>query len=147
MTIFIIMSASSLSAAKRRRAGVQNATPPPPPPQDNVSLMQSNQKQGKIPIQNYLTTLEKRVMVLEQKINEDQGVTNLSFEIEDGGEKKTIKITDFIEGMDLKIQLLADELANLKDAIIGLQKFTMEVNVAMSKKILEDPIEYNEKEI
>lgn len=146
MIIFIIMSASSLSAAKRRRAGVQISTPPTPPV-DNVSIMQTNQKQAKIPIQNYLTTLEKRVMGLEQKLNEEQGVTNLSFEIEEDGEKKTIRITDFMEGLDLKIQLLADEIANLKDAIIGLQKFTMEVNVAMSKKLLEDSIEYNEKEI
>ena len=122
------MSASSLSAAKRRRAGVQNPSPTPPlPPSDNISLQSNQKSSAKVPIQNYLTTLEKRLMVLEQKVNEEQGISNLSLEIDDGGERKTLKFTDFIEGMDIKIQLLADELSNLKDVIIGLQKFTMEV--------------------
>ena len=118
---------NSLAAAKRRRAGIQSSTPEP-----QNAPVQPQPMQPKMNIVQYLASLEKRVVTLEtqkQAIQtEDETLNHIQVEVETSEGKSHIPIVTFMESMDARFQMLVEEIASIKDTVLKLQTFTMEVN-------------------
>ena len=121
---------NSITAAKRRRAGIQPSTPQTAAPVQTAPSPQPTQQ--KMNIVQYLASLEKRVVTLEtQKTavkTEDESLDNIQVEIETPEGKTHIPIVTFMESMDARFQMLVEEIATMKDTVMKLQTFTMEVN-------------------
>lgn len=103
------MSAASLSAAKNRRAGksaeLKNNNVVPPRDFNSVP------KQNGLTMQQIITAFNSRITKLEENNinpNSDFNVTN--------------------EEIDSRFQILVNEIQTLKDMVLKVQSFTMEVN-------------------
>ena len=104
------MSAGN-AAAIRRRVGantsapstISKPTPPSPPEQKGLTLPQ------------VISNLDKRIKDLESGTSTSNGVHG-------------IFSPDILEEFNSRFEILANELSDIKDSIIKLQSFTMEVN-------------------
>lgn len=125
-TIYKIMS-NSLASAKRRRANMQpeTSTPSPSPSQPQP---QSQSQQSKMTIPAYLSLLESRLLQLEKRVDGSDGTTLMVEMDTPDGAKNTMKITDYMEDMDKRFHMLAEEITNMKDIVLSLQRYTLEVN-------------------
>ncbi len=113
-----ILYMSSIAAAKRRRAG-GDPTPPPIPQQ---TQSQSQQMEApKLTIQQAFGIIDSRLSALEKATKPD--TTNSTANLE------------YMEEMDAKFLMLAEEITAMKDIVLKLQAFTMEVNQKMSEKL------------
>lgn len=103
---------NSIAAAKRRRAGVIESTPPPPTPP--VSAQQ--QIPSRLTLPQVISMLDARLAKLESPPIQEQLV------------EETVSVSEYVVEMDHKFSVLVDEIATLKDIVLKLQSFTMEVN-------------------
>jgi hypothetical protein len=115
----------SLAAAKKRRAPTEmpsKIAPPQPPNQQN---MQS----GGLTLPQVIQIVDRRLIQLEKFMNE-----NKDKPVEEGGEGEKeipLQLKDVVEEFDKRYEMLAEEIVNLKNIVISLQSFTMEVNKTM----------------
>ena len=119
------MSSSNAAAIRRRVTAPQQTatvktTPPPAPVQSQVREKQTGQT-----IQQFISTLDKRVVSLEESINNT---------IKDTSEPT---VTDIIDEFNSRFEMFATELADIKDAMLKLQTYTMDVN----KMLLDERID------
>ena len=130
---------NSIAAAKRRRAGNMNTDNNVVPPGSNTCSPSTNtsvfqQQSSRMSIPNYLSLMEKKILEIEQKIpNNDQ--VNIQIEVDGEDGKKVISMTEYMEDMDKKFNLLVEEMSNLKETIMDLQRFTMNVNSKLVSNI------------
>ena len=103
---------NSIAAAKRRRAGVIESTPPPPTPP--VSAQQ--QIPSRLTLPQVISMLDARLAKLESPPIQEQLV------------EETVSVSEYVVEMDHKFAVLVDEISTLKDIVLKLQSFTMEVN-------------------
>lgn len=135
-----IMS-SSLASAKRRRAGIQSSTPAPPPqqsqvPQQSQAPQQTSVNQrARMSLPQLINSMEARIKALEENkpVEDNKSQTanqEISFNVTnpETGETKNMTMSDYMTDMDKKFFMLAEELTNMKDVVLKLQTFTMEVN-------------------
>ena len=102
--------AAGLAAAKKRRAGNTqqdiNNTPPPPI---------ANKQTSGLPLQTIISTFNTRISKLENntnnKIQNSSDMTNEEYE--------------------QRFNLLVEEISDLKEMVLKLQSFTMEVNKSL----------------
>lgn len=118
---------NSIAAAKRRRAGIQEPTPV----QSNSSPSLAQPQAPKMSIPNFLGLLDKRISSLESSLLSNTEPNNIQLEIDSPEGKKTMKITEYMEEMDAKFNMLAEEITNMKDIVLKLQTFTMDVNKSL----------------
>lgn len=111
---------SSIAAAKRRRAGEQ--TPPPLPPQQQ----QPSTPQPRMTLPQVLAMIDSRLVQLETSVQTVQPTP------EEDGSKASVN--EYITEMDAKFNLLVEEITNLKETVMKLQTYTMDVN----KMLLEN---------
>ena len=72
---------------------------------------------------------------------------NLQIEVDSEDGKKVISMTEYMEDMDKKFNLLVDEMSTLKETIMDLQRFTMNVNSKLVNNVFpNDNISYEIKE-
>ena len=119
---------SSNAAAIRRRVTAPQQTAlirPTPPPAPVPVQKQVREKQTGLTIQEFISTLDKRVVSLEESINNT---------IKDTSEPT---VTDIIDEFNSRFDMFATELADIKDAMIKLQTYTMDVN----KMLLDERID------
>ena len=130
---------NSIAAAKRRRAGNMNTDNNVVPPGSNTCSPNTNtsvfqQQSSRMSIPNYLSLIEKKILELEQKMpNNDQ--VNIQIEVDGEDGKKVISMTEYMEDMDKKFNLLVEEMSNMKETIMDLQRFTMNVNSKLVSNI------------
>lgn len=139
---------SSLASAKRRRAGIQGSTPAPPPPASQ-SQPQSQQQQpinanqrSRLSLPQLINLMETRIKALENNkptidgTNTEETKQELSFDVTnpDTGEIKQMSLGDYMTDMDKKFFMLAEEITNMKEIIMKLQSFTMEVNKSLHEE-------------
>jgi hypothetical protein len=137
--IIIKMSGAALSSAKQRRSVLKDSqaargfAPPPPTPPPQLPP----QKQQVIPIPQALSMFERRINILEQTVkslgtsspliipsaNNNDEILEMKDSIHRLNEMMT-NSQDMIEDM----HTFATELDNLKNTIIKLQTYTMDVN-------------------
>jgi len=129
---------NSITAAKNRRAnGVQNAMPPQPPQQTTQQTMQqNNQKPAGITLPQViqlvdyrLTQLEKTVGELKTSPNSDE-TKGVHFKNNDTSEDlvRTSEWRESVNEFDKRYEMLVEEIMNLKNIVLNLQSYTMDVN-------------------
>lgn len=124
---------NSIAAAKRRRAGIQ------PTEVNNVinNTQVSQVQQQKVSIPMYLNKVTEKLKELENKIDQNESPAfQIHFETDEG--VKTMLVTDYMQDMDKKFELLLDEVNNLKETMSKLQTFTLEVNQKLFNRIFPD---------
>ena len=146
-----IMS-GSLASAKRRRAGLQPSSspseaPPPipipvatpnPPPITAAPISAIN---GRMSLPQLLSNLENRINAIERKEPVKQvAISNappLEFNVTDPdtGEERKMTLSDYMTDMDKKFFMLAEEITTMKDIVIKLQSYTMDVNKMLMEKM------------
>jgi hypothetical protein len=119
---------SSLASLKQRRAGIQTATKVlepavaavPTPPTGRMSLPQ------------LLNNFESRLKAMETSKTDN----NMSFNVKDPetGVNRKMSFADYMTDMDNKFFMLADEITSIKDIVVKLQCFTMEVNKTLMEE-------------
>jgi hypothetical protein len=127
----------SLAAAKKRRAPND---PPQPPMRSGQQTQQSSQ-----PIPTGLTlpqviqVFDQRLSILEKFMRDTDQSVNIQRDV-----NKEIRqqievpsnIKDVLEDFDKRYELLAEEIVNMKNIVLSLQSFTMDVN----KMLVEERI-------
>ena len=111
---------NSIAAAKRRRAGVIEQAPPV----SNVTPQQGQgQGQGQIParltLPQVISMLDARLVKLENSSVREQPDQSI-----DG----SVSVSEYVVEMDHKFSILVEEITTLKDIVLKLQAYTMEVN-------------------
>ena len=128
------MSGSNAAAIRRRVTNVLNSqrvtnvpspTPPTPPVQTRTAPLVEARPTGQT-LQNVISTLETRISVIESSISDNVQLSNST----------TPTITDIVEEFSMRFEMFATELVEMKDSIIKLQTYTMDVN----KMLLEERI-------
>ena len=113
--ILIIIMSNSIAAAKRRRAGVIEQPPPPVP---SVSTQQG-QIPSRLTLPQVISMLDARLVKLENSSIQEQPVQSI-----DG----SVSVSDYVVEMDHKFSILVEEITTLKDIVLKLQAYTMDVN-------------------
>jgi len=135
----------SLAAAKKRRAPIQ----PTEPSMTNRNISPSNQNgqsmpssQGGLTLPQVIQVVDRRLIVLETFMNETRNGNNVVINAlnepeEDDGDGSTelpANLAEIIEEFDKRYELLAEEIVNIKNIVLSLQSYTMDVN----KMLLEE---------
>ena len=127
---------AALSSARRRRAGPE-AVPTPPPqtvrqtnPQPNFPGQQPNMAPG-LTLPQVIALVDKRLNNLESFVQKQSN--NQS---SDSESLNTNQLKPLFDEYNTRFDIIAQELASLKDTILKLQTYTMEVN----KTLMEDRI-------
>ena len=117
------MSRANAAAIRRRVTNVQNPqtkitpnVPPTPPPQEKPTGLN---------LQQFISTLNKRVDALEGNINQT---------LENSNEPT---VTDLLDEFQSRFEMMATEIADIKDTMLKLQTYTMDVN----KMLLDERIQ------
>ena len=122
---------AALAAARKRRAGIDTPAPAPAP----VG------KQGPMP-QNGLTLpqvialVDSRLITLEKFMKETKEAS-----IQQSVQQPNVTVSssddldELAEEMNNRFTMLATEIADLKDIVLKLQSFTMEVNKTMFNSV------------
>jgi hypothetical protein len=114
----------SLASAKAKRAGIA-PTPPPPPQQQQQQQIPPG---ARLSIPQVITMLDSRLVKLESA-TKSAVVTPVAAANE--------VPTKFMEDMESRFMMLAEEITTMKDVIMKLQAFTMDVN----KTLFEERIQ------
>jgi hypothetical protein len=123
----------SLASAKRRRAPVQET------PVNNIAPQNQSQPQiqsGGLTLPQVIQIVDKRLIVLEKFMTETKTVgpvENSDTAIEEG---MPSSLSEVVEEFNQRYEMLAEEIVNIKNIVLSLQSYTMEVN----KKLLEERI-------
>ena len=122
---------SGIAAAKKRRAGLTSTTPEPPRlPSGGLSTTSQPQSQG-LTLQQVISLLDTRITKLEK---DSSNVTPVYSQTE---EPLPSNISEILDDFQQKFVILAGEINSLKDTVLKLQTYTMEVN----KVLLEERIQ------
>jgi hypothetical protein len=121
---------TALASARRRRAGPEPASaqntrqtaPPPPIPSGG----QPNMGVG-LTLPQVIAVVDKRLITLESYMNSQP---------KNDGELSSEDIKGVLEEFNSRFDIIADEIATMKDLIMKLQSYTMEVN----KTLLEERV-------
>ena len=115
-----IMSNSAVASAKNRRAGIKPTTPQQ---QENTTAQQPSG----LTLQQVISLIDSRLVKLEKFMNEKQETNT------DSNESIPYNI---IEEFQQRFLVLAEEINLLKDTVLKLQSYTMDVN----RTLLEERI-------
>jgi hypothetical protein len=137
---------NSIAAAKKRRAGIQPTTPQQNsiPPQSTEAASMDGPK---LTLPQVIAVIDNRLINLEQFMKEikENSIQPEQFasedteniELNESSEVIKVPIAEYVVEMDKKFELLVEEISELKDIVLKLQSFTMEVN----KTLMEDRIQ------
>ena len=129
---------TALASARRRRAGPEAVAPPPgvrqTTPQPSFAGQPQQQPQPNmtpgLTLPQVIALVDKRLNSLEHFMQSSQNSVSES-KNEDMEQVKSV-----IDEYNMRFDMIADELASIKDTIMKLQTYTMEVN----KTLLQDRI-------
>ena len=118
------------AAARKRRAGGATL-------QDNVAPTQTNNNlpqapKGGLTLPQVISLVDKRLVTLETFMKESQSngtkTSSVSTELASATSASEEAVNQLADEFDSKFSMLAQELAELKDVVLKLQSYTMEVN-------------------
>ena len=135
---------NSIAAAKKRRAGIQPTTPQLP--MSTQSSEASSMDSPKLTLPQVIAVIDNRLINLEQFMKDvkennvqisSEETNDNNIEVNDSNDVIKVPIAEYVVEMDKKFELLVEEISELKDIVLKLQSFTMEVN----KTLMEDRIQ------
>ena len=116
----------SLASAKAKRAGIAPTIPVP----QSVPAVQGQQLQTKLTFQQVIHVIDNRLARLEQemkaKVASAPGPTPAKAPAQVQTQDQVTKSQ--MEDMESKFMMLAEEITTMKDVLMKLQAFTMDVN-------------------
>jgi hypothetical protein len=142
---------NSNAAAKARRAGIKQNNPAAPPSPSNGTMQNSATTQGGLTLPQVISVIDKRLITLEtfmKETKENPVIKNTNTNGETGEEDVGFivpsEFNTFVDEINNRFQLLAEELETMKNALLKLQTFTMDVNKVILEKanvIVPDSVE------
>jgi len=136
----------SNAAAIRRRVAVDPNKPAPTPSKPQQQQQHVNVNSAGLTLPQVISLVDQRLIVLEHFMQESKD-TNKSVKFEQvqmpqqqPQPENTVKIDDFatiIDEFNHRFELLADEINTMKDIVIKLQSFTMEVNKTLMNERIQ----------
>ena len=125
------MSAGN-AAAKKRRAPPGDITPP----QNNIRTQtsQNNVNQTGLTLPQVITIIDNRLIKLETFMKESS--TNIDVSATSETQSTSPDVSQWINEFNNRFEILAEEIGNLKDIVLKLQSYTMDIN----KTLLEERI-------
>jgi len=135
------MSQSNAAAIRRRTTPAQVGSPTTPPSLPGqpgrstpATSVASPPTQG-LTLQQVITTFDKRINKLETDIQSMQSTSMQSTSMQSTSNTNNIIPTDDIPSIlsefNSRFEMIAEEISSIKDVLMKLQSFTMEVNKAM----------------
>lgn len=134
------------AAARKRRAGGATLQDNAVPVQTN-NISQSQTPKGGLTLPQVISLVDKRLITLETFMKETQSggsQTNASASTSASEDAVNAMADEF----DTKFAVLAQEVADLKDVVLKLQAYTMEVNKTLYEEriqVLSDMGEHKEE--
>jgi hypothetical protein len=133
---------NSNAAAKKRRAGIQSNTPPVPPGPSGATPQSGSSQAPGLTLPQVIAVIDQRLITLEKFMNESDGlsVPNVSGgeEGETGIVMDSAEFNTFVEEINNRFQMLAEEINTLKDTVMKLQGYTMDVNKVLLSEITKN---------
>lgn len=121
--IFYLMSNSAVASAKNRRAGIK-----PTNPIENKTQVQPQQPSG-LTLPQVIALIDTRLIKLEKFMNERQDpITYTNNPMNQSIEDVPSNISEVLDEFQQRFLLLAEEINSLKDTVLKLQTYTMDVN-------------------
>lgn len=127
------MSSSALASARKRRSNAESASPIP-----ETSGRPGSAPSTGLTIQQVVAVVDKRLLVLEGFMSETRAkpfAASSASTAEPAVDLPT-NLKEVLEEYGSRFDIIADELANIKNMMLSLQSFTMDVN----KKLMEERI-------
>jgi len=134
---------SQALASARKRRGVPQQNPEPIQNKSNTSNVTSNVNTSGLTLPQVISLVDKRLVTLETFMKETKE-TNLFNSLHTKNETTTSNTEEvvsnenvnWIDEFNHRFELLAEEINNMKDIVLKLQSYTMEVN----KTLMEERI-------
>ena len=123
----------SLASAKAKRAGI--APTIPVPVQVPTPTAMSVQGQQKMTFQQVIHVIDNRLARLEQDMKSKVGPAPVPVPTKAPVQDQTAKSQ--MEEMESKFMMLAEEITTMKDVIMKLQAFTMDVNKTLYEERIQ----------
>ena len=117
------------AAARKRRAGGATLQENGAPAQTNN--LQQQAPKGGLTLPQVISLVDKRLITLETFMKESKGSfsqTNVSTPVSSASAVSEGAVNQLADEFDTKFSMLAQEVAELKDIVLKLQSYTMEVN-------------------
>lgn len=123
---------ASIAAAKKRRAPAQQTAPPAPVPTRNLTPAQPMSSPG-LTLPQVIALVDQRLISLETGMRE---LRTAAPREETELPEVPSNLTEVLEEFNSRFESLADEIGNLKNIVLSLQSYTMDVN----KMLLEERV-------
>jgi hypothetical protein len=114
------------AAARKRRAGGASLQDNGVPAQNNINQLNQPPKNG-LTLPQVISLVDKRLITLETFMKDSQG-GNQQIQIENAGSVSEDAVNQLADEFNSKFEMLVQELAELKDVVMKLQTYTMDVN-------------------
>lgn len=118
----------SLASAKRRRAPALTQNDTINQSQKNVSGQQDPPMNTGLTLPQVIQVIDKRLITLEKFMNDFKNGEN---DISNENTKDKVmpeSLNEIVEEFDKRYEMLAEEIVNIKNIVLSLQSYTMEVN-------------------
>jgi hypothetical protein len=127
---------SSASLAKKRRANISQTINMPPPTIQPQSSTANASRNVPLTLPQVLQMIDSRLLKLEKGLKEQQEgqVENASVVRE---KEEDVSLQEVFAEYDTRFQMLASEIQDMKEIVLKLQSYTMEVN----KTLLEERVQ------
>jgi hypothetical protein len=127
---------SSASLAKKRRANISQTINMPPPTIQPQSSTANASRNVPLTLPQVLQMIDSRLLKLEKGLKEQQEgqVENASVVRE---KEEDVSLQEVLAEYDTRFQMLASEIQDMKEIVLKLQSYTMEVN----KTLLEERVQ------
>jgi hypothetical protein len=118
---------TALASARKRRAPA--SVEPPRPPQITQPSQQQQQQpmQGGLTLPQVISLVDKRLTTLEKFMAESREQTMTSASTIPSGAIPS-NLTEVLDEFNNRHELLANEIGSLKNLVMSLQSYTMDVN-------------------
>jgi len=130
---------SSNAAARKRRTG---PIPDPQPVQRSMQSTQTPPANTGLTLQQVISILDKRITTLEgsfEGIKQYPGAATTNPQDPIANQMSPANVQSYLDEFEGRFGLLADEIANLKNIVLSLQTYTMDVN----KVLMEDRLQFS----
>jgi len=126
---------ASLAAARKRRINASQNESLPQPPGYGQNAQPSSQNSG-LTLPQVISLIDKRLITLEQFMKQKQQSEPVNSNNNANNNNIPSNINDIVDEFNSRFSILAEEIDNIKNILIKLQSFTMEVN----KTLLDERI-------
>jgi len=118
----------AIASARQRRAGIAPEAVPPPPPT-------TQQPQNGLTLPQVISLVDARLVKLEKFMKDHSGMpTENNVQVLSSSSSDAELSPELLDEFQTRFDILAQEINQLKDIVLKLQSYTMDVN----KQLLEE---------